>query len=129
MIKNNNVVELKYSSFVFNILLQLGLSPSCKGTYYLRDIILLAIKYNDFVNIDTNLRELREILAKECNNSAKSIKSNIEYTIKYINYTKAKANFKKLFGLDYDIYFITPKSIIGLILTLIQNNTMSEKNC
>ena len=49
MIGNCNDINNMYRVFIFNSLLQLGLSPSCKGTYYLRDIIILAIKYSDFV--------------------------------------------------------------------------------
>ena len=110
-----------YRVFIFNSLLQLGLSPSCKGTYYLRDIIILAIKYSDFVNIDINLKELYIILANEKNISYTKVNSCIEYAINTRNEIKTKTNFNNIFQLDYDIYFMTAKSIINLIVTLIYN--------
>ena len=35
--------KISYCSFIQAILIELGLSPTSKGTYYLRDIILLAL--------------------------------------------------------------------------------------
>ncbi len=125
MIKDYRNIELKYRTFILNILIQLGLSPSCKGIYYLTDLILLAIKYNDFIDIDINLKELRESLSNEKHISAKSIKSNIEYSIQYRNNGITKGNFKNLFNLDYDISFITTKSIISLILNLIYTTQLA----
>lgn len=121
MLKDFNNIELKYSSFIFNTLLQLGFSPSCKGTYYLKDIILLSIKYSDFANIETSLKELYTILANERNTSYAKVNSCIEYAINTRNETKSKNNFNNVFHLDYDIYFMTAKSIISLIVTLIYN--------
>ena len=121
MIGNCNDINNMYRVFIFNSLLQLGLSPSCKGTYYLRDIIILAIKYSDFVNIDINLKELYIILANEKNISYTKVNSCIEYAINTRNEIKTKTNFNNIFQLDYDIYFMTAKSIINLIVTLIYN--------
>lgn len=89
-------VKISYSSFIQAILIELGLSPSNRGTYYLRDIILLAIQENNFHDI--SLIELRNKLAKLNNVSACTIKSNIDYTFKFKDKSKAQKNFEKIFG-------------------------------
>lgn len=110
-------VKISYSSFIQAILIELGLSPSNRGTYYLRDIILLAIQENNFHDI--SLIELRNKLAKLNNVSACTIKSNIDYTFKFKDKSKAQKNFEKIFNIEYDEYYITTKTLTNLIVNLI----------
>lgn len=110
-------VKISYSAFVQAILIELGLSPSNKGTYYLRDIILLAIQENNFNDI--NLINLRNKLAKLNNISACTIKSNIDYTFRFKDISKAQKNFEKIFNIEYDEYYITAKTLANLIVNLI----------
>lgn len=48
--------KISYCSFIQAILIELGLSPTSKGTYYLRDIILLALQENSFNDICRRLK-------------------------------------------------------------------------
>lgn len=114
--------EMSYTAFILASLIKLGLSPSNKGTYYLRDLILLALQNN--VSDDIHLKELREKLAKLKGISAKTIKSNIDYAFQYKNTEKAEKNFETLLGIEYDSYFITVKTVMALILNAI---TMTQK--
>lgn len=109
--------KISYRSLIQAILIELGLSPTSKGTFYLRDIILIAIQEYKFNEI--NLVELRDKLSKLENISSNKIKSNIDYTFKYKDTLKAKENFETIFNIKYDEYYITAKSLTNLIVSLI----------
>lgn len=109
--------KISYVAFIQSILLELGLSSTSKGTYYLRDIIVIAIQ--DYNLNDVNIIGLINKLAKIKNTSAHKIKSNIDYTFKYKNTLKAEKNFETIFNIKYDEYYITPKSVTNLIINLI----------
>ena len=110
-------VKVSYCAFIQTTLIDLGLSPTSKGTYYLRDIILLAIQENNFENI--NLIELRNKLAKTKNTTPATIKSNIDYTFRFKDTSKAENHFETIFNIKYDEYYITAKSLTNLISSLI----------
>lgn len=107
--------EMSYRAFVFALLINLGFNPSNKGTFYLRDLILLAIRNN----ADIWLKELRKQLASKKHISQMKIKTNIDYAFKCIDSTKTKNNFKNIFHFEYDIYFMTAKTLINLVINLI----------
>ena len=109
--------KISYRAFIQAKLIELGLSPTSKGTFYLRDIITLAIQeynYNDISLID-----LRNKLAEKENTTANTIKSNIDYAFKFKDTSKAEENFETIFNIKYDEYYITAKSITNLIVSLI----------
>lgn len=110
-------IEISYCAFIQAILIELGLSPTSKGTYYLRDIILLAIQEYSFKDI--SLIDLRNKLALKEHTTANTIKSNIDYTFKYKDTSKAKENFETIFNIKYDEYYITAKALTNLIVSLI----------
>ena len=110
--------KISYRAFIQTILIELGLSPTSKGTYYLRDIITLAIQESNFNNF--SLIDLRKKLAIKENLSEKTIKSNIDYTFKYKNTYKAQKNFESIFNIKYDEYFLTAKTLMNLIISLIK---------
>ena len=110
-------IKISYRAFIQATLIELGLSPTSKGTYYLRDIILLAIQENNFNDI--SLINLRNKLAKSKNIAPYTIKSNIDYTFRFKNTSKAKENFETIFNIKYDEYYITAKSLTNLIVNLI----------
>ena len=114
-------VENSYREFILSILLNLGFRATCRGTFYLRDLILIAIMQTDISENDISLKRLILSFSKLKNIPSAIIKTNIEYTFKNIDIEKAEKNFNKIFNLEYDIYFITPKSIISLIVSLILN--------
>jgi len=109
--------EMSYRTFVFALLINLGFNPSNKGTFYLRDLILLAINNSE----DIGLKELRKQLANKKRISQTKIKTNIDYAFKCIDNTKTENNFKDIFHFEYDIYFMTAKTLINLIINLLYN--------
>lgn len=115
-------IKISYRAFIQSTLMELGLSPTSKGTYYLRDIILLAIQENNFNDI--SLIDLRNKLAKSKNISPYTIKSNIDYTFRFKDTSKAKENFETIFNIKYDEYYITAKSLTNLIISLIYCNNL-----
>lgn len=80
--------KISYCAFLQSVLIELGLSPTSEGTYYLRDIILLAIQEYSFNDI--SLIDLRNKLAIKEHIISNTIKSNIDYTFKYKDTSKAK---------------------------------------
>ena len=116
--------KISYSAFIQSTLIELGLSPTSKGTYYLRDLILLAIQENNFNDI--SLRDLRYKLSKVCNISSYTIKSNIDYAFKFKDVTKAEENFETIFNIKYDEYYITAKALTNLIINLIYYNNLNK---
>jgi len=115
----NNKSEISYKSFILAILLKLGLNLSNKGTFYLTDMILIALQLTNIYDNDIDLKQLREKLATIKNISPITIKTNIDYAFKCRNTLKAEKNFETIFGFEYDDYYITTKSIISLILNQI----------
>lgn len=109
--------EMSYRTFVFALLINLGFNPSNKGTFYLRDLILLAMKNSE----DIGLKELRKQLANKKHISQTKIKTNIDYAFKCIDSTKTKNNFNNIFHFEYNIYFMTAKTLINLVISLISN--------
>lgn len=122
-ISTKDKLEISYRAYILSSLLSLGFSPNNKGTFYLRDLILIAIQTN-FNDSDIRLKNLRNILAKQKGLSPKTIKSHIDYAFKYRDIEKAENNFEKIFGFEYDFYFMTPKSIIALMVGLIYNKEL-----
>lgn len=109
--------KISYCAFIQAKLIELGLSPTSKGTYYLRDIITLAIQ--EYSSNDISLIDLRNKLAVKENTTANTIKSNIDYTFKFKDTSKAEENFETIFNIKYDEYYITAKSLTNLIVSLI----------
>ena len=109
--------KISYRAFIQTTLIELGLSPTSKGTYYLRDIITLALQ--EYSYNDVSLVDLRQKLAEKENTSANTIKANIDYTFKYKDISKAEKNFETIFNTKYDEYYITAKSLTNLIVSLI----------
>lgn len=120
-----NQIELSYRAFIQKALIQLGLSPTNKGTYYLRDLIILALQKYNFNDNDINLTDLIQQLSNQKHISTNTIKSNIDYAFRYKDNAKAEENFEKIFNIKYDTYYITAKSIINLIVSLIYLQQLS----
>jgi len=122
-ISTKDKLEISYRAYILSSLLSLGFSSTNKGTFYLRDLILIAIQSN-FYDSDIRLKDLRTILAKQKGISSKTIKSYVDYTFKFRDTQKAENNFENIFGFEYDSYFITAKSIISLMVGLIYNKEL-----
>jgi hypothetical protein len=109
--------KISYRAFIQATLIELGLSPTSKGTYYFRDIIIIALQ--EYSYNDVSLIDLRNKLALREHITPNNIKSNIDYAFKFKDTSKAKANFETIFNIKYDEYYITAKALTNLIINLI----------
>ena len=116
---NTNLNNTKQIGMFLNCTLsKLGLNYANLGTRYLREIVKLA--YFNNLN-DVKYKELCIIASNNLNISTKKIDSNIYNTINAININLARKNFKDIFGIDFDYFYISPKKLTILLLTLLYN--------
>ena len=125
-ISTKDKIEVSYRDFILYILLQIGLQPSNKGIYYLRDLILLALQEYNFIENDVNITDLRNKLSIIKHLSPLTIKTNIEYAFKYRDISKGEKNFKNIFGFEYDTYYMTAKTITNFIISLIYSKEKKQ---
>lgn len=118
-----NLIGNKQTILIYNILRDLGLIPTLKGTKLLNKAIQLVLATNnDFVILE----EIYKILALNYPNlNSMQIKNLIKYAIDTRNEEKSIANFKKIFGFEYDIYYFTNKIIIEEIARVIEDKLTS----
>lgn len=118
-----NLIGNKQTILIYNILRDLGLIPTLKGTKLLNKAIQLVLATNnDFVILE----EIYKILALNYPNlNSMQIKNLIKYAINTRNEQKSIANFKKIFGFEYDIYYFTNKIIIEEISRVIEDKLTS----
>lgn len=117
-LNNTNLNEKKINIFLDTILSKLGLNYANIGTRYLKEAIKIAY-YNNMTDI--KYKELCFLLSKELNVSIKKIDSNIYSSVNSININLAKRNFKDIFNIDFDYFYISPKKLLILLLNSIYN--------
>ena len=115
--------EISYANLVDKYLLDLGFGINKNGTKYLRDLILTAY-FNQSYSLDINLTIVTFF---EINNIREITKNDfikcIFYTINNINAQKSKENFNRLFKIQYDIYYFTPKNLTILFMNLLSKTS------
>lgn len=117
-IKTNNSISSKKSVLICNILSELGLIPTLKGTKLLNKVIQLVINgNNDFIIIEDVYKQIS--LNYTGFNSVK-IRNAIKYAIDTRNEQKSIENFEKIFGYKYDKYYFTNKIIIEEVARVIK---------
>lgn len=104
--------KVKVSYSLYAMLFELGLCPSSKGTIYLKELIEYIV-LNDLY--DYSYKEILELFISEKHYELKNIKSNIKNTLYRIDYSKAKRNFEKYLGLEFDTYYLSPSNFINII--------------
>lgn len=115
--------EMSYINFVDMILFKLGFRVNTLGTKYLRNIIVYIYMKNPF----------DFYIEKECKsyfeeNNIKNINyhsfvQRMDYSIKNVDINKFKSNFEDIFRIDYDIYYLSVKNIVMLVLNLLERNS------
>ena len=98
---------------------KLGLNCANLGTYYFRELIKLTY-FNKLY--DANYKELCKILCKNLNVSLRKIESNIYNSISSININLTKKNFKEIFNIEFDYFYISPKKLTVLFLNILDAN-------
>lgn len=116
--KTNNLISSKNSILIYNILRDLGLIPTLKGTKFLNKAIQIVINGdNEFIIFED---VYTQIAAKYANFNGAQIRNAIKYAIDNRNEQKSIANFEKIFGCKYDSYYFTNKIIIEEIARVIK---------
>lgn len=114
--------EISYANLVDKYLLDLGFGFNKNGTKYLRDLILTAYFMQDYEFF------ISDTVDKFINiNKLKISKRNyiraIQYSIESIDSNKTKNNFCSIFNIEYDYYYLTPKNLTILIMSLLQKTS------
>ena len=118
--KTNNLISSKYTIIIYNILQKLGLIPTLKGTKLLIKAILIIINSPEEFIVFEDI--YKQISLKYKTFSNVQIRNSIKYALDNRNEQKSKANFKEIFGFEYDSYYFTNKIIIEEIAGIIKNN-------
>lgn len=117
--ETTNLIDYKNSLLIYNILRDLGLIPTLKGTKLLNKAIQIAIKSNEeFIVIEDIYKQVAS--SYEGFNSVQ-IRNAIKYAIDNRNEQKSINNFENIFGYKYDSYCFTNKIMIEEIARVIQN--------
>lgn len=116
--KTNNLISSKATILIYNILRDLGLIPTLKGTKLLNKAIQIVIKSNDEFIIFEDIYE--EIALNYMGFNSVQIRNVIKYAIDTRNEQKSIANFEKIFGYKYDKYYFTNKTIIEEIARVVR---------
>lgn len=107
----------KVTYSLYAILFDLGLSPSNKGIFYLKELIEYIVSNGIY---DHTYKEILQQFAGEKHYDLKKLQGNIKNAIYYLDTTKAQKNFEKYFRIPFDIFYLSPSKLISLIaLTLL----------
>ena len=98
---------------IFTLLINLGLSPSLKGTFFLKAIIKICLDRPYLKEL--SFKEIVSIYSKENNLTPKNVISSIQYACHSINQNHAKKNFRKYLDIDYDEYFLSKKQFLLIL--------------
>ena len=123
MIKNciqtNNLISSKNTILIFNILRNLGLTPTLKGTKLLNKAIQIVItSNNEFIVIED---VYNQIVLNCVGFNSVQIRNAIKYAIDNRNEQKSIANFERIFGYKYDRYYFTNKIMIEEVARVVKN--------
>ena len=113
---NNTKYIVIYS--LYAILFDLGLSPSNKGTIYLKELIEYII-FNHLY--DHAYKEILEQFAEENNYDLRKLQSNIKNAIYRLDTSKAEKNFEKYFSIEFDTYYLSPNKFVSLIVLILRS--------
>ena len=116
-IKTSNLINYKTTIFIYNILRDLGLIPTLKGTKFLNKAIQIVLNSdNEFIVLED---VYKEIAFNYTNFNSVQVRNAIKYAIDNRDEEKAIANFERIFGYKYDNYYFTNKAIIEEIARVV----------
>ncbi len=99
---------------LYAILFDLGLSPSNKGTIYLKELIEYIISNHLY---DHAYKEILE----QFNYDLRKLQSNIKNAIYRLDTSKAEKNFEKYFSIEFDTYYLSPNKFVSLIVLILRS--------
>lgn len=104
--------KVSTSYLLYNLLFELGLSPSNKGTIYLKELIEYVVSNKLY---DYSYNDILKKFVQSKSYESKNIKSNIKNTIYRINLNKAQNNFIKYLNLQFDSYYLSPCNFLNIV--------------
>lgn len=114
----NIVIKPKQIITIFNILRDIGLNTSHRGTKYINKAVQI------LVTTDNDIIKAKDIYNSISNYysdiTPKQVKNDISYALNSRTEEKAKKNFEKIFGFEYDQYYFTNKTIIEEIARVVK---------
>lgn len=117
-VKSSNLISSQIILSIFNLLRDIGLNTSHKGTKYINKAVQIVLVSNEEL---INLNNIYTSISKYYNNvTPKQIKNSITYALDSRNKSKSKLNFERNFNFEYDEYYFTNKIIIEEIANLIK---------
>lgn len=117
-VNTNTVIKPKQIITIFNILRDIGLNTSHRGTKYLSKAVqILIITDNDIVKIKDIYSNIANFYG---NITPKQVKNDISYALNNRVKEKTEKNFERVFGFEYDQYYFTNKTIIEEIARIIK---------
>lgn len=119
-VNTNIVISPKQVLTIFNLLRDIGLNTSHRGTKYINKAIQIISKNdNDIIVIEDVYKTIADIYG---NITPKQVKNDITYALNSRIEEKAIKNFEKVFGFEYDDYIFTNKTIIEEIARILKIN-------
>lgn len=116
--KINIAIKPKQIITIFNILRDIGLNTSHRGTKYINKAIqILVTTDNDIIKAKDIYNSISNYYS---NITPKQVKNDISYALNSKTEEKAKKNFEKVFGFEYDQYYFTNKTIIEEIARVVK---------
>lgn len=117
-VDTNKVINPKQIIAIFNILRDIGLNTSHRGTKYLNKAIQILVNANsDIIAIKDVYNSIANFYG---NITPKQVKNDISYALNSRAEEKTINNFEKIFGFKYDQYYFTNKTIIEEIARVIK---------
>lgn len=114
----NIVIKPKQIITIFNILRDIGLNTSHRGTKYINKAVQILIATdNDIIKAKDIYNSISNYYS---NITPKQVKNDISYALNSRTEEKAKKNFEKVFGFEYDQYYFTNKTIIEEIARVVK---------
>ena len=116
--KINIAIKPKQIITIFNILRDIGLNTSHRGTKYINKAVQI------LVTTDNDIIKAKDIYNSISNYysdiTPKQVKNDISYALNSRTEEKAQKNFEKVFGFEYDQYYFTNKTIIEEIARVVK---------
>ena len=114
----NIAIKPKQIITIFNILRDMGLNTSHRGTKYINKAVQILITTdNDIIKAKDIYNSISNYYS---NITPKQVKNDISYALNSKTEEKAKKNFEKVFGFEYDQYYFTNKTIIEEIARVVK---------
>ena len=116
--KINIAIKPKQIITIFNILRDIGLNTSHRRTKYINKAVqILVTTDNDIIKAKDIYNSISNYYS---NITPKQVKNDISYALNSRIEEKAKKNFEKVFGFEYDQYYFTNKTIIEEIARVVK---------